>query len=196
MAYTNCIGTLAKNIALECSTPLEGGYTGRAIAIPYSVAPSITKSAQDPRLVTSLSVGDDKHVIMIDNVYQAPFSGSTTTGNVDGGRTRYQKLVACMIPLRGSDTSKDLIEPLVNDPEGFLLILEKRDHRGNGSYEIVGLQAPAKVDPTTVTRDESANGGAIALTFTTTEDWFECTLFATDYASTRTLFEGLIAKAY
>lgn len=191
-----CFGSIAASIALECATPLEPGYTGRNVLIPYSVNPTLTIDTSNKRILSAVSVASGVKLIEVENLGTTPHSGSTTTGNSDAGRPRYTKIHTVLIPMRGADVSADIIEPMVSDPQGFLLISEKKDKRGIGSYEVKGLQSPLKVDPTTVSRDEDANGGSYSLTLTCTEDWAECSFFATDYATTKAAFEDLLAKCY
>ena len=53
------------------------------------------------------------------------------------------------------------------------------------------------VDPATVTRtDSSATGGAWSATLQSSEIYAECALFDTDYKTSLTAFEGLLAKAF
>lgn len=183
---------LARSIFLECDTPLNGGNTGRAVYIPYAHIATIARDSNNPRVITAITLKEGKKTVAINNATsQQPFSGSNTAGNTDSGRSRFAKVVSFMVPLRGADVSEDTIEALINDPEGGLLIVEKDDKRGLGSYEAVGLQSAAKVDPSTVNRDEYANGGAWAMSAGCTEDYAECNLYATDYATTKTLFEDL-----
>ncbi len=184
--------TLARSIALECDTPLNGGSKGRAVYIPFAHIATIAVSSSNPRVITAITLKEGKKTVAINNVTNAqPFGGSTTTGNTDAGRARYVKTFSFLVPLRGADVSEDTIEALVNDPEGGLIISEKADKRGLGSFEAIGLQSAAKIDPTTINRDEYANGGAWAMSATCTEDYAECNLFATDYETTKALFDEL-----
>lgn len=183
---------LARSIALECTTPLNGGSKGRAVYIPYSAISAVAVSSSNPRVITAVTLKEGEKCVAINNTTNGqPFGGSTTTGNTDAGRARYVKLFSFLVPLRGADVSKDTIEALVNDPEGGLIITEKADKRGMGSFEAIGLQSAAKIDPTTVNRDEYANGGAWAMSAGCTEDFAECNLFATDYETTKELFDDL-----
>lgn len=193
---TNCIGKIAASIALECATPIEGGYTGRNVLVPYEISPTLTRDADNPRILKGVAIAEGEHVVAVMNGGQQPHTGATTTGNADAGRPRYAKLHPILVPQRGADISKDVIEPLVGNSQGFLLISEKTDKRGLGSYEVKGLQSPMKVDPATVSRDEYANGAAMAMTLQCTEDWEECDFFVTDYETTKTAFEALLEKAF
>lgn len=191
----NCAGKIASSIALECATPIEGGYTGRSVLIPYEINPVFTKDSNNPRILAGVTIPEGENVVAVENLGAQPFSGSTTTGNADAGRPRYNKLQSILVPKRGADTSKDVIEPMVSNMQGFLLINEMVDKRGLGSFEVKGLQSPMKVDPTSVSKDEYANGAATAMTLQCTEDWEECNFFIEDYATTKAAFEELLAKA-
>lgn len=194
----SCIGNIAGNIGLNCDSPIEGGYTGRGVYIPMEAVPVPTIDANNPRIVTAFALATGAKVVAIDNEGSAPFSGSTTTGNADAGYTRFVKQIAGLrLPERGADFAKNVLEPLVKSGRGGILILEKVDRVGDGSFEVIGLQSPAKVtDPSTVTRDESANGGAWAVTLQSNEVYAETVFFDTDYATTLAKFEALLAQAF
>lgn len=197
MAYTRCAQNLVQNIAANCASPIVGGYTGRGVLIPLSVlTPTIVQDNDNPRLVTTLSVSATG-VVVVDNVFADPFTGSTTAGNADSGRPMYTKTMAIRIPLRGGAVSKDIIEPLFNSPEGFIGVFEKKDKSGDGSFEVIGLQQAMKGDIASLTRDESANGGDWSVNVVSVEPWAEVTLVGEDktYASAKAAFEALIAQA-
>jgi hypothetical protein len=107
----------------------------------------------------------------------------------------YQKNLSVLIPSHGADESKDLIEPLMKSAEGGLVIVERKDKRGLGSYVVFGLFDPMKADPTSFSRNEGENGGAAALTLTCIEDFEECNFFDTDYATTKAAFDALFTAA-
>lgn len=194
--YTSCAGTLAGNIAQDCANPLVGGYTGRGLLIPWDNINSMVKDVSNPRKVSSITLNTGAKVAVIDNVFAEPFTGSNTTSTADTGRAAYTKTVSFRIPLRGADVSKDVVEPMLSTAGGFLLVLEKNDKVGDGSFEIVGSLQPFKVNADGVTRDEAANGGDITVTGAATEPWFEVTFFDTDYTTTKTAFETLMASAF
>lgn len=196
MAYTPCAASIAANIAMDCSKPLVAGYTGRAVLIDLAGAPTITPSSNNPRIIASIALASGAKSVMIDNVFADPFSGSTKSGNTDSGRVKFTKSLTVQIPLRGADVAKDVIEPLLKSPEGFLLIVEKKDRKGLGTYEVLGYQEAVKADASTYSRDESANGGAATVTLSCTEDWEEVDLYDTSYAATKAAFETLIEAAY
>lgn len=182
----------ARNIALECDTKITGGYRGRAVYIPYRSVNALTIDAENSAILKAVTLKESAKCVAINNASASqPMSGSTTTGSNENGYVTYAKTVNITIPLRGADVSKDTIEPLVNDPEGGLLIVEKNDKRGLGSFEVFGLKTAAKVDPTTISRDEYANGGAWSMSIGCTEHDAECSFFATDYETTKAAFDEL-----
>ena len=194
----NCIGEIAGNIGLNCDSPIDGGYTGRGVYIPASVGATLTRDAQNPRIVTNITIPSGKKVVSIDNEgVAAPFDGSSTTGNNDAGLIKFTKVVAMRIPERGADFSKNVLEPLVLSGRGGMLILEKQDKVGDGSFEMIGAQSAAKVvDPSTVVRNENENGGAWSASMQASERYAEVTLFDTDYETTLAKFESLLAQAF
>lgn len=192
----SCVGNLAGSIKMDCAHPLEGGYTGRAIILPESAVLAglvLTRDASNPRIVKGISFadqGDDMgtYGYAVDNVTMTPFDGSSTTGNGDAGYPKFVKAMAIRIPERGAAVSKNVIEPLAFGR--FVMIVEKEDKVGDGSIEIIGLQSAMRcTDPSTITRQETANGGAWSATLQCSEQFAEVVYFNTDYATSHADFE-------
>ena len=193
----NCVSTIAGNIGLDCEHPIEGGYTGRGVLIPMESNPVLTRDAQNPRIIKSITLAENAKVCVVDNAGAAPFDGSSTTGNNDAGYPKFTKAMALRILARGAAASKDVIEPLVKSGRGFIGIFEKVDQVGDGSFEVIGAQSPLKcADPATFTRSETANGGAWSGTLQCSEHWAELVLFDTDYGTSLAAFEALLAKGF
>ena len=196
MAYSSCITSVAKNIAQDCANPNVGGYTGRAVLFPLDKAPSFVVSLTNPRIITAVTLPGSEKWIAVDNVDSTdPFTGSTTASNGDTGRVLNSKTFSFHIPLRGADVSKDIVEPLQKSGLGFVAIIEKKDRKGDGSFEIVGYEQGLKVNADGMVRTENENGGDIVATMSCQESFFEVTLFDTDYATTKALFDGYMAAS-
>ena len=196
MAYTSCAAYIAGNIAQNCASPNVPGYTGRGILINLSDAPAFTVSVTNPRIITAITLGVGVKVCVVDNIgYEQPFTGSTTQSTGDDGIVRYDKTFVVNIPLRGAGTSKDIVEPLHRSALGFVLVAEKKDRNGDGSYEIIGYEQGLKANADGIVRNEYENGGSIVATLSTRESHFENVLFDTDYATTKAAFEALVAVA-
>lgn len=199
MAYTSCAAKLAANIELDCDHPIVGGYTGEGILIPLSsVTPIIVQDASNKRKIKSITIGANDKVVFVDNVNAQPFGGSSTAGNGDSGYPEFTKTMAVKVPMRGAEVSQDVIEPIFDDPQGFLGIFPKRDRVADGGFEVIGFLNPLRGDIASLNRDESANGGAWALNLVSTESWAEVTLVGVDgtYSSALANYEQLKSKAF
>lgn len=195
MAYTSCASVIAASIAKDCANPIVGGYTGRGVLFALNVAPNITVSGSNPRIITAIAKGTGGVVAAIDNVWPSAFDGSNTQSNGDNGRIEYVKTFTFRVPLRGADASKDVVEPLADAPLGYLAILEKKDRSGVGSFEVVGYKQALQAEPDGIVRNENENGGDVTVTMSCREPWFEVEFLDTDYASTLSAFETLLAGA-
>lgn len=194
--YTSCIAEVAANIALNCNHPQVGGYTGRAVLIPYSISPTLTHDSSNPRIISAIAVGSSDKLIMVDNIMPTPFDGSNKQSTAESGRPAFTKTFTLRIPLRGADASKNIVEPLMNSAQGYICVAEKQDKVGDGSFEVIGALQPLKVNGDGVSQNENENGGDAVVTMSCTETWYEAVLFDEDYATSKTLFEGLIAKTF
>lgn len=193
----SCVSNIAGNIGLNCKDPIEGGYTGRGVLIPMEAVPVLTKDAQNPRIISAIALASGAKVVAVDNEGSAPFDGSSTTGNSDAGYTKFVKVISVRMPDRGASFAENVVEPLVKSGRGFIGIFEKVDRVGDGSFEVIGAQSPLKVtDPSTVTRQENANGGAWVANLQSTELYAESVLFDSDYATTLAKFEALLASSF
>ena len=187
----SCVGDLAGQIQMDCSHPLESGYTGRAIIMTADAfaQATITRNAQNPRIISNIGGGTYPTASIVDNITMTPFDGSSTTGNGDAGYPKFVKAMAIRIPERGAAVAKDIIEPIAFGR--FVMIVEKEDKAGDGSFEIIGAQSALRcVDPSTITRQETANGGAWSATLQCTEQYAEVVWLDTDYATTKANFDG------
>lgn len=196
MPFVNCAAAVAASIQGDCLHPIVGGYTGRGVLIPLDDAPTFTTSADNPRTITDIALATGKKAVAVANVFTEPFTGSNTASSADNGRKEFKKTYAFRIPLRGSDVSKDIVEPLAGSALGFVAVLEKNDRSGNGSFEVVGAQQGLKVNADGISRDEASNGGDISVTMSCTETFFESVLFDTDYAKSKAAFEELLQNTY
>lgn len=189
----NCIEQIAGSIKPNCLKPLAGGYTGRGILIPYSALTAVVQNSENPRIVESLTASV---VVEVDNTaVTSAFTGSAKASVADSGRKQVSKTFALRIALRGADNSKEIVEPLLYSPLGFIAVLEKKDKVGDGSFEVVGLQSALKTNDDGLTQNEYENAGDIMVTMSCVEDWYEVALYDTDYQTTLEAFNNLLAQA-
>lgn len=189
----NCIEQIADSIRPNCSHPLTGGYTGRGVLIPYSALTALVQNTDNPRIVESITASA---VVEVDNTaVTSAFTGSNKASNADSGRKQVTKTFAFRIPLRGAENSKEIVEPLFYSPLGFVAVLEKKDKVGDGSFEVVGLQSALRTNDDGLTQNEYENAGDVMVTMSCVEDWYEVAFFDTDYQTTLTAFNNLLAQA-
>lgn len=197
LAYASCAATIADNIAKDCAKPLVGGYTGRGFLVDLSTAPTLTRDASNPRIISAISLGSGVKVSVIDNAFSPqPLNGSNTQSNTDDGMMKHRKTLVLSIPKRGGAASKNIVEPTYQSPLGYLAVLEKKDRNGDGSFEVVGVEQGLVANADGIVRNENENGGCTVVTMSTNETVFEYSLYATDYATTLAAFEALLATSY
>lgn len=197
----SCVSEVAASVGLNCNNPIVGGYTGRAILIPIDVignGVTFVTSQNEPRAIgVAIAEGTTRVLAGIDNVMMTnPFDGSQTTATDDEGFRKFVKSFAFRIPDRGGDVAANIIEPLARGGR-YVAILEKKQRVGDGGYEVVGYRHSLRcVDPSTITRQENANGGAWSATLQCAEREAEF-VFGGDltdvdnYATTKAAFDAL-----
>lgn len=197
MAYASCAATISDNIAKDCDKPLVPGYTGRGVLIDLSGNPTITQSGTNPRTITAVSLGTGVKCAVIDNSFGGqPLNGTNVQSNTDDGMMKYRKTVVVQIPQRGSDISKAVVEPMSQNPLGYMAILEKKDRSGNGSFEVVGFEQGLTANEDGITRNEYENGGCTVATLSCNESMYEYAFFDTDYETTKAAFDALVALGF
>lgn len=197
MAYTSCAADVVASIQQDCNNPIVGEYTGRAVLFALDQNPVFVQDATNPRIITSITLPNSGKFVAIDNAFAATaMADSQTQSNADGIDTRFGKTVSFVVPQRGAAVSKDIIEPLTHNGLGFVVVLEKKDRSGDGSFEVVGFQQGLKANADGVARNETENNGATKITMSCTESFFEVVLFDTDYATSKAAFDAMLANAY
>ena len=197
MAYASCAATISDNIAKDCDKPLVPGYTGRGVLIDLSGNPIITQSGTNPRTITAVSLGTGVKCAVIDNSFGGqPLNGTNVQSNTDDGMMKYRKTVVVQIPQRGSEISKAVVEPMSQNPLGYMAILEKKDRSGNGSFEVVGFEQGLTANEDGITRNEYENGGCTVATLSCNESMYEYAFFDTDYETTKAAFDALVALGF
>lgn len=199
MPWTDCAAAISASMQEECGQPLVGGYTGRAVMIQWSIVPTFTEDATNKRMITAIDLGEGKAIALNNLQLLSPFTGSNKAGNTDDGRRKILKTFSFSALIRGAALTSNVLEGMYfgnGDGQGFVIVAEKVDRCGDGSYEVIGYEDPFMLNDDGVTQDEYANGGAYVLTGSCKETAFEYTFFDTDLATTKTAFEALLANTY
>lgn len=185
MAYKSCSAAMAANIQMDCDKPLAGGFSGRAIGIPLSPAPTFAVSAENPLIIEAVTAAEGGKFFAIENFGEQPFSGTSSASSADGGVMKHTKTFQFTIPKRGAAASKDIVDPLTRLPLGFMVIAERRD----GTYEVYGYEQGLRVNADGVTNDAYTNDGATQIVSSATQYNYEYEFFTKSKADTQKLFE-------
>ena len=189
MAYTPCAAILAANIAQDCSNPPRPGFTGEGVLIDLgAVTPTVVLDSTNVRILKSVTIGANDHCCVVDNVWNNPFADSSRALNVENGRPVYDLTLSLRIPLRSADASEAIVEPLAKSH--FLGIFPTIDNK----FLVYGYYG--KFQATEQTQNEGENGGDVVASMTSQEPYFCCELFDTDYATTKAMYDALVAKAF
>ena len=89
----------------------------------------------------------------------------------------------------GGNAAATVVEPLAKGE--YVVILQRKDHVGDGSFQIFGLQNG--IYATEQVQDETT--GYWLMTMTTSEPSAEIAFFNTDFATTKSAFDTLLALA-
>lgn len=189
MAYTSCAAYLAANIAPDCANVQKSEFTGEGIMIDLgNVTPAVTINSSDPRILENITIESGDNVAVIDNLIRDPFSGASRTLNVEGGRPTYDISLPIRVPNVSAAVSKNVIEPLAKSH--FLVILPTTDRK----FFVYGWYG--KLQASEQTQTIADNGGDCLATLTSNEPYFCCELFKSDYATTKAIYDALLAQAF
>ena len=191
MSFTPCSAALAANIASDCSSPRIAGYEQVGIIInkdDIDVSALVINSS-NPRIIEAIAAktGKTPFVIYNNKNNPLPFNGTQTEYNPD--TDRYDKTVQFYFEGIGGENAEDVVEPLKGGD--YLVILQRKDHSGDGSFQVFGYQSGLKA--TAQVQDEET--GYWLMTMECSEPSAEVSFFKTDYAATKTLFDALVALA-
>lgn len=189
MAYSSCAGTISAGIQPDCSKPLAGGLTGRALLVPLSPAPTFTVNSTNSLIIEAISMPSGAKMVAVENFGEQPFNGTNSASTADGAVQKHTKTVVFDIPLRGADASKKIVDPLTRLARGFLVIYERRD----GKYIVVGYENALRVNADGVSMDEYTKDGVTTITASCTQYNYEYELYDTNAATTQALFEAYLA---
>lgn len=190
MAFTPCSALLAENIASDCDNPRVAGYEQIGLIfnkeeIDYS---ALVVDASNPRIIKTIAAKTGKKPFVVYNNKNnpLPFNGTQTAFNADNDR--YDKTLQFYVEGIGGENAADVIEPLKGGD--YVVILQRKDHRGDGSFQVFGYQAGLKASEQV--QDEDT--GYWLITMTCSEPSAEVAYFNTDYATTKAAFDTLLAS--
>lgn len=189
MAFTPCTASLAANLSADCSNPRVRGYEQVGLIFNRDDIDwtSVTYDASNSRIVKTLAMSGAATPFVIYNQRNnpLPFDGSQTEYNSD--TDQYDKTVQFYFEGIGAANSEDVVEPLKGGD--YVILLQRKDHRGDGSFQLFGMQAGLKASA----QVQNETDGYWLMTMTGSEPSAEVSFFNTDYATTKTAFDTLLA---
>lgn len=192
-AFTPCLGVITANIDEDCDNPRVIGYEDTAVIVNRSDIDwaSLTYAAGNKRIVDNFVLLTGKKPYVIFNPRPTntnpSFNGTQTELNADNGH--YTKNLQFYYKGIGGEVSANVVEPLAKGE--YVVILQRKDHSGHGSFQIFGLQNG--IYATGQVQDETT--GYWLMTMAVDEPFAETELFKTDYVATKALFDALVAQA-
>ena len=189
--FAPCSAALAANISSDCDNPRSKGYEQIGIILnkdDIDLAALVINSS-NPRIIETIAAktGKTPFVIYNNKANPLPYNGTQTEYNSD--TDQYDKTLQFYYEGIGGQESADVVEPLKGGE--YLVILQRKDHRGDGSFQVFGYQTGLKA--TAQVQDEET--GYWLMTMTCSEPSAEVSFFKTDYSTTKGLFDALVALA-
>lgn len=190
-AFTPCLGMISANIDEDCDNPRVIGYEDTAVIINRSDLDwsGVTFDVSNKRIVDNITLTSGKTPFVIYNprLTNPSFNGTQTALNADN--SLYTKNLQFYYKGIGGEASANVVEPLAKGE--YVVILQRKDHRGHGSFQIIGLQSGLYA--TEQVQDETS--GYWLMTMVVNEPAAEIELFKTDYMTTKAIFDALVAQA-
>lgn len=188
-AFTPCSAALADNITADCDNPRIAGYEQIGIIFNRDEVDwaNLAVNASNPRLIEAIAAITGKKPFAVYNQRNnpQPYDGTNITYNAD--TDRYDKTVQFYYEGIGGEAAADVIEPLKGGE--YIVILQRKDHRGDGSFQVFGYQSGLKANAQV--QDETT--GYWLITMACSEPSAEVAFFDTNYATTKTAFDALVA---
>lgn len=188
-AFVPCSSALAGNLASDCANPRIAGY--EQIGVIFNRADvdwaNLAVSASNPRIIEAIAAaaGKKPYALYNNKNNPLPFDGTNTTYNSD--TDQYDKTLQFYYEGIGGGVSADVVEPLKGGE--YIAILQRKDHRGDGSFQVFGYQSGLKANAQV--QDETT--GYWLMTMACSEPSAEVSFFETDYATTKAAFDALVA---
>lgn len=196
MAYTPCpTASVTKNAVRDCDNPAVEGLQAVAVAVAVKDIASIVRgTGAEKNKVSAITLNTSAKTFVIEAAGETPFA--STTESFDAATKRFNKTVTFVAPAHGAGFSAGLIEPLMTDRDGFVVILQRKHRNGDWSFPIIGLERGAVGATAELDYNETSTAGCYTLALTETgAASSEIDLFDTDFETTKGLFDKLLGQS-
>lgn len=196
MAYTPCSSSsVAANVQRDCDHPAFEGLKTTAIAVAKNDISAIVRGATqaNKNQITAITLKTGKKFFVIEAGGETPFAD--TQQEFDATTKRWNKTVTFITPKQGGQFASEVVEPLMTDPDGFVVIMQRKNNNGDPSYVVIGAEKGAVGSTDVLNYTDSATSGCdqIALVENAAPS-AEIVLWDTDQATTDALFETYLAN--
>lgn len=189
-AFVPCSASLSGNIASDCANPRVKGYEQLGLIFNWDDVDwsNVTYDAQNPRIIKAFTLKQSKKPFALYQNKNNPtnFNGTNTTYNAE--TDSYDKTLQFYFEGIGGDDAADVVEPLKGG--NYVALLPRKDHRGNGSFQFIGVQSGIKANAQVQEEDT----GYWLITMVGSEPSAEVAFFDTDYATTKSAYDALVAQ--
>lgn len=192
-----CDTQVAKSVQADCTNRPKAGFDEVGVGFKKNDFVIVT-DATNPRIVTSITPKSGKKTFIIRD--PKLFEGSGMEVNLESPYPNYTKNIMFGIPNIGAEASKDVVDPIVNDREGFVFILKRKSQVLDGGFPIIGLETGAKLSAGSRVDTDTATNGVLMVTMTESgatysEVCLSSTTVGDTYDDVDALYQALIALA-
>lgn len=161
-----CEKYIVQDIIPNCDNPMTKGAKSTATLINRADIEKITRSAENPNIITSIALKSGKKGYKVIQLGKKPFNGTTTALQANDNGNTVNKTVTIRILDAGPDIAQNVLNPLLNSD--FVLILQN-NYTGDGGkakYEVIGAEQGLSVSAfdRDIYSEDAQSGYTIALT--------------------------------
>lgn len=197
MAYTPCeTSKVLANAKPNCDFPAIEGIKVVAVAFAKEDILSVVRgTGASKNSVSGITLKEGAKTFVIEAGGESPFAD--TTEEFDAATRRFNKTVVFTAPAHGAAFSAGVVEPILKNRDGYVVVMQRKDENGDCAFPIIGLEMGAVGTAGTLNYTDTASAGCYVLTLTETgAQSAEVNLFSSDYQTSKELFEGLVGKSY
>lgn len=194
MTLVLCTPTVTANIVEDCDNLPKAGLKSLGLLFNKSEIPesAYTRDANNKRKITGITLPEGVVPIAVFN--PKAFEGSGSELSTESAYNTYTKNVMVSIPNIGADASKNIIEPLTKNNDGFVLILQRMSEVADGGFIIIGSETGAKATAAPQSLTDPVNNGMVEVTLTETgAQYAEVCLTGATYAAALATWNALVA---
>ena len=190
----NCTGLINAGIGSDCKLPTKG-YEREGVIINRDDIDFGSLADPTNNTYATMPLKSGKTGFKIIQLGDQPFEGTKSSLRKGTYGNGFDHILQIVVLDNTPAVSHDIIDALASGE--FVVILECKDKGGsskNGAFKVYGIEVGLKAETMENDAYSEAAGGWI-VTLKEEANSSACYLFATSYAATKTLVEGLLPSA-